>query len=59
MIGELFNVGSFSEVSNVKEASVVDSDLEKNITLVFTYILLTDVFTNWLFCPQIVLNLSN
>ena len=31
MIGELFNVGSFSEVSNVKEASVVDSDLEKNM----------------------------
>ena len=40
MIGELFNVGSFSEVSNVKEASVVDSDLEKNIKLCF-HILLT------------------
>ena len=38
MIGELFNVGSFSEVSNVKEASVVDSDLEKKIShYVFTY----------------------
>ena len=38
MIGELFNVGSFSEVSNVKEASVVDSDLEKKIPhCVFTY----------------------